>query len=939
MGMVQMLFFLRFRAQLRRTRPELISRLETEAAGIMEDAGGKTRPERRLLSGLFDEDSLGFWLDILIALETIQGILEGASSELYGYALVLGRDIPERKTEILCRTIAPDEGGGLWFDGVARTALSTYMYFEKPSKDEKGHPPEAEGFVRLNGIKSFPRVSSNAHPCRNTILRGLRQGKVENTVLLGPEFIGKRDGIYRFCGGSREGRKKPEEPPFSETPLVIRFGSLRGLAPLADAWTGSPRSFLGGRNGTVPELDRLGEVLFRDRLRDEVSGFMIRQGRRFFSLLLESCAAEARSRSSLPVLILENIHLAGEAAAGIIIDVLGSFPASSVLVLGTCADREGETGGALKMWGTIFTRVIRINADGYRPPEIPEMSGDLWEIACALELLGHYFPGPLLIGLFEEEGKNPAMISRALEQLSFLGLVDSFDDPRPRLRNFAEKAEKILGNRKDKVRRLVRNRILDWVRRNRLNPCFRLLEALAEIGAGLGETRDLPDDGLILQSVCADLINGTGRAMEEAIAGGTFEKFAGAERFPSIRYIVATLGALIRGDEETIRRAFRDTPPEFYPPYRARALVNLGSYCLGIGDVSSALENVKEAIRLSQHRTGLAPAYRLFSLVNLSKRQMGETIEYITFAVENGEKTRDYQELGVSAWYAAAVRFLYGNLSGARRFADQAEHQASRPGCAEWADKSRFLKGRISFETGRYGEALKTFQALRETPFSPPSPEKNRVLDAWIYRAAFYSGLPAVKPEDGGADADLFELEASWLAALKPEAAGPEDRHERILELSDALTRNLPGDTFLFTEQPDWRSGFAQCELFLMPRSQIWSRMITVYRSLALCRLAPSGGASPADRDEAVHTMRRIIRDERLADADPCGAFYCYAWYQTLRESGAAQVDLNAAVSMAFKRLQRRASRIDDIETRREFLSLPRWNAALSLAAKEYKLI
>jgi tetratricopeptide (TPR) repeat protein len=923
--MVQMLFFLRFRAQLRRTRPELIARLETETAGIMEDAGGKIRPERRLLSGFFDENSLGFWLDMLIALETIQGILEGASSELYGYALVLGRDIAERGTERLCRNLASGENGGLWFDGAARTALSPYMYFEKPSKDEKRRSPETEDFIRLKGIKTFPRASGGVYPFRKTILRALRQGNAENTVLLGPEFTGKRDGIYRFCGE----RGKPAGPPVSDVPLVIRFSSLRGLAPLADAWTGPLRSFLGGQSGAaLEELERLGKAIFRDRLRDEVSGFMLRQGRRFFGLLLESYGAEAQNRSSVPVLILENIHMAGEAAAGIVVDAFGAFPgASSFIVLGTCTDREGETGGVLKFWERIFTRVIRISADGYQPPEVPAMSGDLWEIAGALELLGRYFPGSLLAGLLEEEGKHPAMISRALEWLSLLGLIDGPEDPRPRLLNFAEKAEKVLGNRMDKVRSLVRNRLLDWVKRNKLNPCFRLLGALADIGAGPEGTRDLPGDELILKSVCADLINGTGRAMEEAIAGGVFEKYAGTERFPSIRYIIGTLGALIRGDEETIRRAFRETPPEFYLPYKARSLANLGSYYLGIGDTAAAMETVKEAIRLSQNRSwaGLAPSYRLFSLVNLSKQRIGETVEYITFAVENGEKTRDYQELGISAWYAAAAQFLYGNLSRAGRFAAQAEDYASRSGCAEWADKSRFLTGRLSFETGRYRDALDTFDALRKNPLSSSSPEKNRLLDAWIYRAAFYSGIPAVKPEDGGADADLFELEASWLTGS----------HEMTLELSNVLIRNLPGDTFSFTEQPDWRSGFSQCELFLMPRSQIWNRMITVYRSLALCRLA----GSPAGKEEAVHNMQHIIRDERLADADPCGVFYFYAWHRVLQESGAAQVDTNTAVSMAFKRLQRRASRIDDIETRREFLSLPRWNAALGLAARDCKLI
>jgi hypothetical protein len=42
---------------------------------------------------------------------------------------------------------------------------------------------------------------------------------------------------------------------------------------------------------------------------------------------------------------------------------------------------------------------------------------------------------------------------------------------------------------------------------------------------------------------------------------------------------------------------------------------------------------------------------------------------------------------------------------------------------------------------------------------------------------------------------------------------------------------------------------------------------------------------------------------------------------------------------MAYKRLQRRATRIDDIETNKAFLSCHYWNGALSQAAKEHKLI
>jgi hypothetical protein len=153
------------------------------------------------------------------------------------------------------------------------------------------------------------------------------------------------------------------------------------------------------------------------------------------------------------------------------------------------------------------------------------------------------------------------------------------------------------------------------------------------------------------------------------------------------------------------------------------------------------------------------------------------------------------------------------------------------------------------------------------------------------------------------------------------------------VELSGRLAAVVPQDYFLYTEQPDWRSGFAQCELLLLPQKEFWDRMISTYHSLALCRISNAGG------EAAVQNMQRILRDERLSEMDPNDAFYFYAWYRVLEESNSPQVDMNTAVSMAFKRLQRRASHIDDVEIRRAYLSGPRWNSALSLAAKEYKLI
>jgi len=50
-------------------------------------------------------------------------------------------------------------------------------------------------------------------------------------------------------------------------------------------------------------------------------------------------------------------------------------------------------------------------------------------------------------------------------------------------------------------------------------------------------------------------------------------------------------------------------------------------------------------------------------------------------------------------------------------------------------------------------------------------------------------------------------------------------------------------------------------------------------------------------------------------------------------------VDLKTVVSMGLKRLQKRAGRIDDNETKQAFLNLSRWNSALHSAGKENKLV
>ncbi|MDR2370963.1 MAG: hypothetical protein LBD71_05755, partial [Treponema sp.] len=790
--------------------------------------------------------------------------------------------------------------------------------------------------VRFKGIRTFedPKDggSDYAFPFRETILRALRQGGRRNAMILGPPFCGKRDGVLRFSGellSKTEGGRMPV--------LVFRFGSGgSGLCPLSDAWSPDLRSFVQelAPKKTSEELDGLAECFFRERLRSEVPDYLRAKGRRFLDLLLETYASAAAGRG---MLVLENLHKAETAAAEVFAEAYKAFPGREKLpAYGTAADGSSGIEETLKFWEGIFPRLIRLNAAGYKAPSLPELSSDLWETAYALELLGRCFPGFLFQQLFEEGGKSRVMIARSYSLLLHFTVIDTFLDPRPRISRFAQRAEAYLGERAETVRDFVRKRLLDWVAGNKLRPCFRLLEILDGLGGfensgnargrGAGksnakETENLDD--LVLKSISADLVSGTDGGLRRALSEGKLEKIAGKERKETLAYITETERSLLYGTEAEIRGAFAAPPPESYASYRVRTLLNLTSFHLGIRDAASALETVKEAILLSQNKPwmGLARAYRLFSLVNLARQQVAETIDYAGFSVESAEKTGNLDELGVALYYNAAAQFLYGNISRAERLVLETGRQAERTGRPEWADRARFLMGKLRFETGRYREALDIFESLRKESGTVSS-AKERLFAAWAYRAKVYSQSPLIqKPGGGGPDPDFFEIEASYLS----------ENYRRTAELCSRFS--APAEQFIFTEQPDWRSGFAQCELLLLHPSEFWNRMILVYHSLALCRLSSAGAG------EAVRNMQRILREEGLSDMDPNGAFYHYAFYRILEDSGAPQVDMNTAVSIAFKRLQRRASRIDDMETRHNFLSLPRWNNALSLAARDYKLI
>jgi len=948
--MVNLFFFLKFKSQLRRTRPDIVRQIDESLIRSINDAGGKITGDRFVISAVFNEDTIGFWLDIFILIENLIKNIE-SSKEFFGYSLVVSSKFPN-SPELLCRFLA--NHGGIFVDEKSTKKLMPYAHFEKPIdwlKKTKKRKYGCYNFNKITELKSFKFENKNELDIHNDIAKIIKHEKEKNVLILGKYNI-QRCGLYKFYNNYNG-----DFPP-----LVICFESA-GIGAIVDLWSLNIR-YLGGESSDIPteEIDSLWEFLFRERVRDEVSEYARRCAKRLLRLVFEYYAAAAAEKNKKPVLILENIHLAENNTMNLFLETLAEIKKASrqkILILGTADDNIAVD--RLQKWEPVFDKIIKIDNINNNIA-IPRLSSELWEIIYAISLFSYYFSSELFLRLFEEEEKNPVMITKAFSILNSLGIIDSIREPRLMNRQFEEYAVKILDpnqthesaagsgdethssvDKIERVKSIVRNRLISWAVKRNLNPCFRLLTIIA----GLGGVKQI-NDMLLLKALTSDIANKTVTAIETAAANGQFEELLGAKS-GVIRHIYRTSRALSIGNKDDIENAFSDTKDEnfisdyaSYPVLNAQITANFCCYYLCKYDEKEAVNKAKEAILLGQNKNSycLPQSYRLFALVCLSKQRINETIEYLGFALASAEKIGNNHELAISAYYAAAAQFLYGDIFTASRLARKSIEQSLSAGHPDWADRSLFIEGRLEFELGHYSEALRIFENLLNNPYGSRTAEKENLLSAWIYRSKVYLKEKVIKkPDKANIDACLFEIEEAYLS----------EKYKKAIDMIKVFNYPLNEENFLFSEKADWRSGFDQCEHLFFTHGEIMSRMISVFYSLSLSRLFASDTLEKfdlsdtsdisKDGEDAVQGIQKVLRDDKLCEIDPWESFYFYSKYLILEQTGANMVDLSTAVSMAFKRLQRRAGRIEDIETRRQYLNGSKWNRELSLTAKEFKLI
>jgi tetratricopeptide (TPR) repeat protein len=906
--MIQMLFSVKFQSQLRRIRPEIFEGLEKAVIESIEESGGVIKRGFHAIVAGFDESSIGFWVDILSVLEAVSLSTDKYKRDLFGWTCVLSENIDDDIIPLLMRHLPPKiKASGIWCTPFVCKSLSGFAGFEDESFPIT-YDSYSNSFNEIRTIKTESGESNNCAMYEN-IYNAVKEKTGQNIVLRGKALIGKRAALRRLCKELNDGVK----------PLVIGFNEYGSpLNAFTDAFSPETASFIKeGAVDTGEELESLHEQIFRGRLRFESSKYILQKGSRYLFLLLNIYCKGAAGNKKTPAIILENMEKAPQEMQELFIEVLSNITKDcSPVIYGTCS---GEV--IPKKFMHLFDCVINCPRESTPVFSSSDAAPSLWEIAYACELFGKYFPVYSFLDLFSEEGKNINAIHKAFMLLHTKKIIRSVETPLPDSIAFTEGVEELLGGRILFIRSMVKKRLLDWVRRGKISPCYNLLEALYNLGADIS-------DSLVLEAIKSDLNNGTIKSIEKAIMEETFCKVVGEERAPALHYCFISIRSLLFGNEDTIKETFRNAKQEdsAIPIYRSQILAIDAGAKMALRDINGALDSVKESMVIIQGIRGgkeIAQVYRLFSIVHLSKRELTDALEYLSFATDEAERHKDFDELSISAYYSAVAHFIYGNLSKAERLIKQAENSSRIAGRTEWALRSQFFLARYYFEIGKYKNAIVILKTLLDSS-GGRHPSFAKTLSAWIFRTELYlyERMPAL-PLEFNRDATLFELEALYLTG----------EYDKAVARADDILTNHSSDDFLFIEQPDWRSGFAQCELLEFTPSEFWSRMATVWKSLALCR------TKTASVDDAVRSMQKIMRDERFSDYDPNAPFYFFANYRVLTETQCSEVDRNTAISMVFKRLQRRASRIDDNETRRTFLSNQYWNKIIFNTAKDYKLI
>lgn len=883
--MVEMFFSFRYYSQLFRIKPIMVQEVYGLLKGFTKQGKGVIVREGKFFCSHIDDTQFGVYLELSTCIEQLKNLLDSYKNQHFGYTLILSsQESIVDNNALLSKLIHyyPYQGS-IWCNPEIKEHLSYFFDIE-----EEGY----EGrFFALKELK--------------------KQGE-KNTIFLLPE---EEESLQKFF-------QKPEKCTIFINQNAIFLSHLISTfiqkqkensihcirLPFGITSCGIGRLFLSLEQYLLEEEKKKLSYLMPQWYRSFVSKALLELSIEVFQRVFQRLTEKIEIEEGKLYLFLENIHLASPQIFPFLVSLIEKLQQHpQVHIIGTSTTKHH-----LLFLQPLNPQCITIQKNrGTEKNRTLTSSSDILMYWYLVYVLKDFFPPSLCQDIIQKTTiLSEQTIENTLFHLVQEGFLFSKEVPYAPEELLMPLILKDLEKEKTKLQTSLTTILKNHISSGQILPSGTLLRKLLHFQI------PIPQD-LLIQSIIQDLYDEIEEELSFLKQEGHIDALLPEKDRYALEYIITTSTHLFSGNEHSIKSALSFPLPEQYPSswyesfaYTNRALLELAFY-----KKEDALLHIKQALLEGQRRIPdflLSRIYRVFALVELQHEHIQEALEYISFSIETAKNSSLLPERFRTFFYAAVISFLYGNYSRALYYLTQSKMLAEEAHLSEWLKTCIFLEGRIYFETGMYRQAYHTFSQI----------EESEGAELWMYRTKTYlhnqTNIGQIQKNEKG----FFQIEAAFFKGL----------YEEVQAATEILEGAFQKESFLYTEQPDREQSFAHVEVLLAPRQHLMAKLTSGYTILA------SYKAHQLDIKTAISQMEEVLASCVSEFDGPFEMMNLSLYIELLKDSSPNLLDFDTALSKAFKRLQTRASRIDDYTLREAYLYQSYWNGRLMEAAKERKL-
>ncbi|GEM_PF-6754263 len=357
---------------------------------------------------------------------------------------------------------------------------------------------------------------------------------------------------------------------------------------------------------------------------------------------------------------------------------------------------------------------------------------------------------------------------------------------------------------------------------------------------------------------------------------------------------------------------------------------------ISAGRPEEALKCGKEALFYAEE-TGNpcneARAHESLGLNMLARGRLDDAMDYFSMAGNVSSGYCHLTKLEALAFHSV-TNFLQGDLALSFTYVERGMKEADNSFSREWGLFLRFLKGRIYFELGEYGEAARMFEVSLAFDSIYRMKGARHVLYAWLSRCFTYMRNPVtammiLEPLEESPLKKIFLSEVYLFAIQYEKAYDSLELFEEYLYSDFEKKRKvyIPGLRVY------WGDGFESVE----GKTYELAERCKIYYAASLRAYT---GFLLGHRDRSLSLHGELIRNRKHPSFNPYLHILYFLYSESLASHGQSEVsDKFTILNRAWKMLQERSNRIGDAKMRRKYMENNYWNNRLYEAALTNRLI